>query len=37
MEVVKAKKRAHMSLTIEAKVEILDQIRKKSYKILSEQ
>ena len=31
------KKRAHKSLAIEEKVEILDQIRKKSYKLLSEQ
>ena len=37
MEDAKAKKRVHKSLTIEEKVEILDQIWKKSYKLLSEQ
>ena len=37
MEVTKAKKRAHRSLTIEEKVEIVDQIGKKNYKLLSEQ
>ena len=31
------KKRAHKSLTIEEKVEILDQIGKKRYKLLSEE
>ena len=37
MEATKAKKRTRKNLTIEEKVEILDQIGKKSYKLLSEQ
>ena len=36
MEAMKAKKRACTSLSIEEKVEILDQIGKKSYKLLSD-
>ncbi len=33
----KSTKRAHKTLTIEEKVKILDQIGKKSYKVLSEE
>ena len=36
MEAMKAKKRACTSLSIEEKVEILDQLGKKSYKSLSD-
>lgn len=35
MEATKEKNRANKSLTIEEKVEILDQIGKKTYKIIS--